>query len=194
MWQLGRTSVQTLYVENTMQKRQRDSAALNLDGIRTVRARYKQLRFTQVSWSLKSNVSESTLKRLLTGKRIEMTLLKASLRSLGLDVEDLVLVRAEIPIPPAPAGQPPLSPPSNPDFYMYATFTDTNRRQIGYALDHLQDLLEGQTLEITPSDNSVAISGDFPEHLRREVEDVLTHIHALSEKCVVRGDAVLSYS
>lgn len=171
-----------------MQRRQRDSAALDLDGIQIVRARYKQCHFNQVGWAIKSSVSESTLKRLLAGNRIDLDLLKSALQPLGFKVEDFTLVRAEPPISAGPTAPPSSSQPSNPDFYMYATFTDTNRRQIGYALDHLQDILAGQSLVITPFDNSVAISSDFPEHLRGEVENVLKHIHALSEKCVVRGD------
>lgn len=170
--------------------RQRNSAALDSDGISIVRERYKQS-FTQPGWAIKSNVSESTLKRLLAGQRIDLDLLKAALRPLGLEVEDFTLIRSDTPIPIEPATQPSSSQPRNPDFYMRVTFTDTNRRQIEYALDDLQALLDGQTLKITPSDNCVTISSDFPDSLRDKVETILKHIKALSEDCVVKGDVVV---
>ena len=171
--------------------RQRNSAALDSDGIKIVRDRYKQS-FTQPGWAIKSSVSESTLKRLLAGRRIDLDLLKAALRPLGLEVEDFTLIRSDIPIPIEPDTQPSSSQPRNPDFYMRVTFTDTNKCQIGYALEDLQTLLEGHTLKITPSGNCVTISSDFPDSLRDKVETILKHIQALAEDCVVKGDVVLT--
>ena len=176
-----------------MTTRQRGSA-LDSDGIDIVRTRYKQLHLTQPGWAMRANVSLSTVKRLLKGDRIDLDLLKAVLRPLGLKVEDFTLLKADISIPVGPSIQPPPSQPRHPDFYMRATFTDTNRRQIEYALEDLQTLLDGQALEITTSDNCVTISSDFPEPLRGEVETILKHIQSLAEKCVVRGDIVLSHS
>ncbi|MEO0644822.1 MAG: hypothetical protein AAFZ17_01500 [Cyanobacteria bacterium J06650_10] len=174
-----------------MINRQRGSA-LDPDGISIVRARYKQLGLNQLGWSLKANVSISTVKRLLRGNRVDLNLLTASLRALGLEAENFTLRKAYVSIPVGPSIQPTSSQPRQPDFYMRATFTDTNRRQIEYALDDLQALLDGQSLEITNSDNCVTISSDFPESLRDEVETILNHIQSLSEKCVVRGDVVLA--
>lgn len=176
-----------------MTTRQRGSA-LDSNGMEIVRARYKQLHLTQPGWAMRANVSVSTLKRLLKGDRVDLNLLEAALRALGLKVEDFTLRKATISIPVGPSIQPGSSQLRNPDFYMRATFTDTNRRQIEYALEDLQALLDGQSLEITTSDNCVTISSDLPEYLRDEVETILRHIQSLAERCVLRGDVAFAHS
>jgi hypothetical protein len=160
-------------------------------GIEKVRAKVSQLRWTQLKWSIEASVSRSTLKRLLNGERVD--LIEAPIQALGLEVEDLIFQQSEVFIPLGPIAEPASSRPNNPDFYMRVNFTETNRRQIGYALDDLRELLVGQKLEITPStltstDTCVVISSDFPEHLRAQVLKVLQHLESLSMQCVVKGD------
>ena len=176
-----------------MINRQR-GVSLEPSDIAIVRARVKHLQLTQVGWSIRANTSVSSVKRLLAGTRVELSVLDSSLKALNLDIEDFTIRKA---VPTIPSGL--LSTPTSsktPDFYMRVTFSDTNRRQIRYALDDLRDLLDGQELVITPSvvtnsDNCVVISSDFPEHLRTQIEKVLQHIESLSETCVVKGDATI---
>lgn len=182
----------------TQKKRQRNSVNLSEKGKHDVREALYFKGLSQQGWAYKAFISISTVKRFLSGQRIDRYYFEAACISLGLNPNEViappnyqrdsttttppipVLVSPPlVPVPPEPSlthhsG----TPPQN--FMITGTFSSNKLAEIEAALTLLEKLLgDSATFTLVPEHNYLAVTGTFSEDKKPHVEVALMHLKKL---------------
>lgn len=170
-----------------MGQRNRDSISLSPKGIEVVRAAKSLRRLTQESWADCSVVSLSTVKRFLSGKRVDPSCFYALLNSLELEVQDSYIAKNNKFLEPLPKLKKEISTYNiRPLLFMTATFTQDKCPQIDIVLRHLEKLLIGSKIKFNQDKEGVlTIKGEFLEEKRVHIEETIKELEELCSSCEI---------
>ncbi len=180
----------------TPKKRQRNSVNLSEEGKNAAREALYFKGLSQQAWADNTYISIATIKRFLSGQRIDRYYFEAACRSLKLNPDEViappnyqrdstnppvpVLVSPPVvPVPPEPllthhSG----TPPQN--FMITGTFRSNKLAEIEAALTLLEKLLgDSATFTFVPEHNYLAVTGTFSEDKKPHVEVALMHLKKL---------------
>lgn len=180
----------------TQKKRQRNSVNLSEEAKSAVREALYFKGLSQQGWADKAYISISTVKRFLSGQRIDRYSFEAACISLELNPDELiahlnyqrdstipsipVLVSPPlVPVPPEPSLTHHLgTPPQN--FMITGTFSPNKLAEIEVALTLLEKLLgDSATFTLVPEHNYLAVTGTFSKDKKPHVEVALMHLKKL---------------
>ena len=170
-----------------MEQRNRNSISLSLKGIEVVHEARRRSHLTQEKWADCSAVSLSTVKRLLSGKRIDPSCFYALLNSLNLEVQDSYIAKNNKFIETVPKLKKEISTYNiRPLLFMTATFTQDKCPQIDIVLRHLEKLLIGSKIKFNQDKEGVlTIKGEFLEEKRVHIEETIKELEELCSSCEI---------
>ena len=142
-------------------------------------------------------LSLSTIKRMLKGKPVDLSSIKATLEFLGLSVDPYLNKIQLVPSATTLALEPSLissveiveaTPNTLPSFYMNATYSNTKIPQIKCVLAALKQQLVDSEVILDVSENRLTVSGVFTPETRSDIEATIRHLERLFISCQLTGD------
>lgn len=182
-----------------MNQRQR-GRSLSADGIAAVRKGLSARGWSNQFLADETELSVSTIKRMLRGEPKDTDTLDRALGALGLMI-DPHLEKIQLAPPATTPALPPAqtSPeipveilPAHPNlllsFYMNATYQDTKIPQIRCALTALKEQLVDSEVIFDTQDGRLTVSGVFTPDARCSIEATIRHLERLFTSCKLTGD------
>jgi hypothetical protein len=171
-----------------MGRRNRNTVRLDEHATLLVRAKLLEEGWTQLDWSNFGNASLSTVRRLLRGKGIELSIFQALIKALNLRLEEVPFIRGSKPVVTQVVEEVGLTaklPDHQYGVVMTGRYNQDNKAEIDRALRHLQGLMVDAEFCFEETEGAIMVSGSFSEENAPQIRMIVNRLERLLSSCHV---------
>ena len=139
-------------------------------GLQIVKQARRKRGWTRIDWCNYAMISESTLKRFLSGMPIGTDKFISICKSVGIDNwQEIAELSAGLDLGNCKTNS----------FMLSGIYTEDQKAQIEVVLEHLKNFLSNATVTFHPNAISLAVSGTFVQETKSQVKVTLEHLESL---------------